>query len=113
MVHPGPPPGVHIPGPSFRPLLASLAVTILFAGLVFGGWLLGVGVLVTILTLLGWLNDARKEYHHVVEADRTGHLVNEPAPGWPKVMLSRHGGPRRRVGRPQSRLVPAALRRGR
>lgn len=83
-----PPPGVHIPGPSFRPLLASLAVTILFAGLVFGGWLLGVGVLVTILTLLGWLSDARKEYRHVVDADRTGHLVNEPAPGWPKVMLS-------------------------
>jgi hypothetical protein len=85
------PPGIHLPGPSFRPLLASLAVAILFAGLVFGGWLLGVGVLVTILTLLGWLSDARKEYRHVVEADRTGHLVNEPAPGWPKVMLSLMG----------------------
>jgi hypothetical protein len=82
------PPGIHLPGPSFRPLLASLAVAILFAGLVFGGWLLGVGLLVTVLTLLGWLSDARKEYRHVVDADRTGHLVNEPAPGWPKVMLS-------------------------
>jgi plastocyanin len=88
VIHGEPPPGVHIPGPSFRPLLASLAVAILFAGLVFGGWLLGVGLLVTIVTLLGWLNDARKEYHHVVDADRTGHIVNEPAPGWPKVMLS-------------------------
>ncbi len=88
VIHAGPPPGVHIPGPSFRPLLASLAVAILFAGLVFGGWLLGVGLLVTILTLLGWLNDARKEYKHVVEADGTGHLTNEPAPGWPKAMLS-------------------------
>ena len=88
VTHGEPPRGVHIPGPSFRPLLASLAVTILFAGLVFGGWILGVGVLVTIVTLLGWLNDARKEYHHVVDADRTGHIANEPAPGWPKVMLS-------------------------
>jgi plastocyanin len=88
IVHGEPPPGIHMPGPSFRPILASLAVAILFAGLVFGGWILGVGLLVTILTLLGWLNDARKEYHHVVDADRTGHLVNEPAPGWPKVMLS-------------------------
>jgi plastocyanin len=88
VVHEGPPAGIHMPGPSFRPLLAALAVAILFAGLVFGGWILGVGVLVTILTLLGWLNDARKEYHHVVDADRTGHLTNEPAPGWPKVMLS-------------------------
>jgi plastocyanin len=88
VIEKGPPPGVHIPGPSFRPLLAALAVAILFAGLVFGGWVLGVGVLVTILTLLGWLSDARKEYHHVADADRTGHLVNEPAPGWPKGMLS-------------------------
>jgi plastocyanin len=88
VVHPGPPPGVHMPGPSFRPFLASLAVAILFAGLVFGGWLLGVGLVVTVLTLLGWLSDARKEYRHVEEADRIGHLVNEPAPGWPKAMLS-------------------------
>lgn len=88
VIHKDPPPGVHIPGPSFRPLLASLGVAILFAGLVFGGWILGVGLLVTILALLGWLNDARKEYRHVVEADQTGHLRNEPAPEWPKAMLS-------------------------
>jgi plastocyanin len=88
VVHAGPPAGIHMPGPSFRPLLAALAVAILFAGLVFGGWLLGVGVLVTVLTLLGWLSDARKEYRHVVAADRTGHIENEPAPGWPKVTLA-------------------------
>jgi plastocyanin len=88
VVHPGPPAGIHMPGPSFRPFLASVAVAILFAGLVFGGWLLGIGVVVTILTLLGWLSDARKEYRHVVEADEIGHIVNEPAPGWPKVTLS-------------------------
>ena len=91
VLHPGPPPGVHLPGPSFRPVLVSLAVAVLFAGLVFGGWLLGAGLVLTILTLLGWLNDARKEYRHVVEADRIGHLVNEPAPGWPKLMFSLMG----------------------
>ena len=88
VVHAGPPPGVHVPGPSFRPLLAALATAILFAGLVFGGWLLGVGVIVVIVTLLGWLSDARKEYRHVVDADRTGHIENEPAPGWPKATLA-------------------------
>src|SRR4051794_3535356 len=61
IVHPGPPPGVHIPPPSFRPFLASLGVAVVFAGLVFGGWILAVGVLFTIVALLGWLNDARKE----------------------------------------------------
>ncbi|MEA2518154.1 MAG: hypothetical protein QOF49_234 [Chloroflexota bacterium] len=84
----GPPPGVHLPGPSFRPFLASLGVAVLFAGLVFGGWLLAVGLLFTITALLGWLNDARKEYKLVVRADTTGHLENDPAPGWPKAVLS-------------------------
>ena len=88
VIHPGPPPGVHMPGPSFRPLLASLGATILFAGLVFPGPILVVGLLFLIVALLGWLNDARKEYRHVVAADATGHLENEPAPGWPKTVLS-------------------------
>ena len=86
--HPGPPPGVHMPGPSFRPILASLGLFVLFAGLVFGGWILAVGVLFTIAALLGWLNDARKEYKQVVRADSTGHLENDPAPGWPKTVVS-------------------------
>jgi plastocyanin len=85
--HEGPPPGVHVPGPSFRPILAALGVFVLFAGLVFGGWVLAVGVIFTIVTLLGWLSDARKEYHQVVRADTTGHLENDPPPGWPKVVL--------------------------
>lgn len=88
VVHAGPPPGVHMPGPSFRPFLASLGVAVLFAGLVFGGWVLVVGLLFTITALLGWLNDARKEYRQVVRADTTGHLENDPAPGWPKTVLS-------------------------
>jgi len=83
----GPPPGVHVPGPSFRPLLAALATFVLFAGLVFGGWVVAVGVIFTIVTLLGWLGDARKEYRQVVRADATGHLENLPAPGWPKVLV--------------------------
>jgi plastocyanin/energy-converting hydrogenase Eha subunit A len=87
-VHEGPPPGVHMPGPSFRPVLASLGVFVLFLGLVFPGPVLAVGVLFMIVALLGWLNDARKEYRQVVRADTTGHLENEPAPGWPKTVLS-------------------------
>ena len=88
VIHAGPPPGVHVPGPSFRPLLASLGATVLFAGLVFPGPLLAVGLLFLIVSLLGWLNDARKEYREVLAADSTGHLENLPAPGWPKTVLS-------------------------
>jgi plastocyanin len=88
VVHAGPPPGVHMPGPSFRPFLASLGVAVLFAGLVFGGFVLVVGVVFTIVALLGWLADARKEYRQVERADVTGHLENEPAPAWPRTLLT-------------------------
>jgi plastocyanin len=88
VVHEGPPPGVHMPGPSFRPILASLGVAVVFAGLVFGGWVLAAGLIFTIVSLLGWLNDARKEYRHVVQADATGHLENEPPPAWPKTLIT-------------------------
>ncbi|HVH52838.1 MAG TPA: hypothetical protein VNA32_01755, partial [Actinomycetota bacterium] len=91
VIHPGPPPGVHVPGPSFRPLLAALGLFLLFAGLVFPGWLLAIGLLALIAALLGWLSDARKEYVRTVAADRTGHLENGPAPGWPKALLTVFG----------------------
>ena len=82
-----PPPGVHIPGPSFRPILGALGTALLFLGLVFGGLLLAVGVIALVLTLIGWLGDARKEYVNAVEADRTGHLASLPAPRYPAGLL--------------------------
>ncbi len=87
VVHDGPPPGVHMPGPSFRPFLAALGAFVLFLGMVFGGWLLAAGVITLILTLVGWLADAVKEYRKAVEADATGHLENIPAPRTPKTLL--------------------------
>lgn len=87
VVHQGPPPGVHMPGPSFRPLLGAMGTAALLAGLVYGGWLLAVGVIIFVMTLVGWLPDARAEYAKTVEADTTGHLENPPPPGWPRRLL--------------------------
>jgi plastocyanin len=84
----GPPPGVHMPGPSFRPILGALGTALLFLGLVFGGWLLVVGVVALVVTLVGWLVDARKEYVKTIEADRTGHLESLPAPQAPTVLVT-------------------------
>jgi plastocyanin len=83
VIHAGPPPGVHMPGPSFRPVLVSLGLALLVAGFVFGGLVLGVGVLFLVVSLLGWLRDARHEYVKAEDADRTGHLENIPAPAAP------------------------------
>jgi len=78
IVHDGPPPGVHMPGPSWRPFMGAFGMFALFLGLVFGGWLLTAGVIALIATLAGWLGDAVKEYREVVKADTTGHLENPP-----------------------------------
>jgi plastocyanin len=94
----GPPPGVHIPAPSFRPFLGALATTALFAGLVAMGekqpdydvrppLVVIVSILILAWALLGWLRDARHEYVEAVSADRTGHLRPLEAPGWPKKTL--------------------------
>lgn len=83
VVHPGPPPGVHMPGPSIRPFLGALGTAALFAGLVMGGWVLVLAVVFLVWTLLGWLVDFTAEYRKVEEADRTGHLENIPPKRFP------------------------------
>ena len=87
VVHDGPPPGVHMPGPSWRPFLGAFGMFALFLGLVFGGWLLTAGVIALIATLAGWLGDAVKEYREVVRADTTGHLENPPPGKTPSLLF--------------------------
>ena len=84
----GPPPGVHMPGPSWQPFLGAFGVFVLFLGLVFGDWLLAVGVIALISTLVGWLTAAVQEYRLTVKADTTGHLENPPAPRVPARLLT-------------------------
>jgi hypothetical protein len=79
----GPPAGVHIPGPSFRPLIASIATAALLLGLVIDPVVFIAGLLMSVIGLVGWLVDARKEYREVEKADATGHLENIPAPRFP------------------------------
>ena len=88
IVREGPPPGVHMPGPSWRPFLGALGMFALLLGLVFGGWLLAAGVIVLIATLVGWLADAVVEYRRTVDADRTGHLDSGQPPPTPSRMLT-------------------------
>ncbi|MEW6223399.1 MAG: cupredoxin domain-containing protein [Chloroflexota bacterium] len=83
-----PPAGVHMPPPSFRPLLVAVSMTLLVAGMVVGGWALWFGLIAVVLVLLGWLRDARHEYAATEAADRTGHLDLGGAPPWPKATFA-------------------------
>jgi hypothetical protein len=80
-----------MPGPSFLPFLAAIGMAMLMLGLVFGGPLLVVGVVGLVLSLLGWMRDARREYVATVAADRTGHLESMPDPRTPKWLLTSFG----------------------
>jgi plastocyanin len=77
-----------MPGPSFRPFLAAFGATLVMLGLVFGEWLLLAGLIALVVSLFGWLVDARKEYVKTVEADTTGHLENIPAPRTPTLLIA-------------------------
>lgn len=83
-----PPAGVHIPPPSFRPLLVAVSMTILVAGMVIGGWALLAGFVAVVFTGLGWLRDARREYVAVAAADTTGQLDLGGAPAWPRATFA-------------------------
>ncbi|OGO59213.1 MAG: hypothetical protein A2V85_02675 [Chloroflexi bacterium RBG_16_72_14] len=83
-----PPAGVHMPPPTFRPLLAAVSLTLLVAGMVIGGWALWFGLLAVALVLLGWLRDAWREYAATEAADRTGHLDLGGAPAWPRAIFA-------------------------
>jgi plastocyanin len=82
-----PPPGVHMPGPSIRPLMGALGATALFGGLILGGWVLLLGVVFLGYTLVGWLVDFTAEYRKVEEADATGHMENIAPRRLPTVAL--------------------------
>jgi plastocyanin len=96
-----PPAGVHMPGPSFRPLLLAIAAAVLILGqglatnakLVkdlgdVGTPILVAGVVMFVIVALQWLRDALIEYRLTVKADRTGHLENPPAPHFPWATLT-------------------------
>jgi plastocyanin len=83
MDHGGPPAGVHMPGPSFLPFGSALGAALLFVGVVVGGWVLIGGLVCLVVGVFGWLHAARTEWRATEEADRTGHMRNEPAPRFP------------------------------
>jgi plastocyanin len=79
----GPPPGVHIPGPSFRPLVVSVATGVLLFGLAVHPAIFAGGLIMTVIALLGWLQDARREYPGIVEAAEPGNEQSHPGPRFP------------------------------
>ncbi|WP_210492389.1 cytochrome c oxidase subunit 4 [Patulibacter sp. SYSU D01012] len=70
--NPVPPAGddIHLPGGSVQPILLTLGVTIALVGLTTDYWILAVGLILTVGTLVAWIRDTIREtnalplHHH-------------------------------------------------
>jgi Flp pilus assembly protein TadB len=60
---PVPPAGepVHLPGPSFLPIITAAGVAIALVGLVLSWVIVAAGLLITVIALVRWVRSAREE----------------------------------------------------
>jgi hypothetical protein len=56
---------IHLPGPSLQPLFLTVGLTAALVGLTSFAFLLYAGIVVTVVTLVMWINDTRKEIAHL------------------------------------------------
>ncbi|MGX6447539.1 aa3-type cytochrome oxidase subunit IV [Patulibacter sp. S7RM1-6] len=61
--HPVPPAGddIHLPGGSVQPILLTLGVTVTLVGLTTDYWIMALGIVVTVGTLVAWVRDTIRE----------------------------------------------------
>jgi hypothetical protein len=69
---PAPPPGVHMPGPSYLPVVFSVAAVLIGAGVAFkGDWAIAnpfiiiPGLLLLVSGMVAWVRAANREWHEV------------------------------------------------
>jgi len=66
-IHPdveqAPPAGetVHLPGPSYVPVVTAFGLTIAITGVVLSWVLVGIGVVITVAALWRWIGDTRRD----------------------------------------------------
>lgn len=52
---------VHLPEPSYLPVLVAFGVTVIVVGVVLNWIIVGIGVLITLVTLVRWVRAVREE----------------------------------------------------
>jgi hypothetical protein len=66
-LHPGgdpaPPAGetVHLPGPTYLPVVTAFGLTIALTGIVINWVLVGIGVVIVVIALWRWIGDTRRD----------------------------------------------------
>ena len=60
---PAPPPGeaIHLPGPSYLPVLVAFGVSIALVGVVLNWVVFGLGAAITVIAIVRWVGQVRQE----------------------------------------------------
>ncbi|MBA3264316.1 MAG: hypothetical protein H0T69_17985 [Thermoleophilaceae bacterium] len=60
---PAPPPGepVHLPGPSYLPVVTALGLTLAVIGIVLSWVVTGIGLVITVVAIRRWVRDTRAD----------------------------------------------------
>jgi len=66
------PEGVHLPPPSYLPVVMAVGGAVLGVGLIFSPWLVIPGVVILVAGALGWFTAAGREWRDVARRDRHG-----------------------------------------
>ena len=58
-----PPPGeaIHLPGPSYLPVLVAFGLSIAICGVVINWFVFGAGLLITLISVVRWVADTRRD----------------------------------------------------
>jgi hypothetical protein len=52
---------VHLPGPSYLPVITATGLTIALTGIVINWVMVGIGVVITVVAVVRWIRDTRSD----------------------------------------------------
>jgi Flp pilus assembly protein TadB len=58
---------IHLPGPTLIPFACAIGITLIVIGTTIGWWLSIVGVVITVLTIIRWVRDTRRDVQALPE----------------------------------------------
>jgi len=56
---------IHLPGPSYLPVLVAFGLTIALVGVVLNWYVFGIGLAIAVVSILRWVSQTRAEMDHL------------------------------------------------
>lgn len=52
---------IHLPGPTYLPVLVALGVTVALCGVLVAWWMVAAGLIVTVVAIFRWVRETRSD----------------------------------------------------